>query len=282
MRVPNAQRLRFAAFAPSFPKAVRTRFGNLAMVRLRLAAAAAFLMFLRAAVRCLLLVMGFLGTDEVTSSALTRRRRWQLPARRINNESSGGRLGVRGARGGLFRSPRLRWRRAHRCSGGFFFPGLLHAACGRRRPIGRCALGAASFSHAARFNVSSAAAYFTGRNPGGARSAIRRSCGAGSAITRARAAAGSFRVSALADLTHASLALRARHAFAMHRRRRARFGIKDATAPASDHIVRNCGVRQCPDNAHCNECVPIRRGHFHISLTRSAVIVFSASSIYCS
>jgi hypothetical protein len=46
-----------AAFAPSFPKALRTRFGSLLIVRLRLAAAAAFLTFFRAADRCFALAM---------------------------------------------------------------------------------------------------------------------------------------------------------------------------------------------------------------------------------
>jgi hypothetical protein len=44
--------LRFAAFAPSFPSAVRVRFGSFAIVRFFFAARAAFLMFRRAAARC--------------------------------------------------------------------------------------------------------------------------------------------------------------------------------------------------------------------------------------
>src|ERR1044072_1166410 len=43
------RRLRFAAFAPSFPKAVRVFFGKCATVRLLFAARAAFLTFRRAA-----------------------------------------------------------------------------------------------------------------------------------------------------------------------------------------------------------------------------------------
>ena len=43
---------RFAAFADSLPSAVRVFFGSLLIVFLRLAAAAAFLTFLRAAARC--------------------------------------------------------------------------------------------------------------------------------------------------------------------------------------------------------------------------------------
>lgn len=47
------RRLRFAAFAPSFPKAVRVFFGKCATVRLLFAARAAFFTLRRAAVRCL-------------------------------------------------------------------------------------------------------------------------------------------------------------------------------------------------------------------------------------
>jgi hypothetical protein len=46
-----------ATFAACLPNAVRVRFGKCAMVRFLLAAAAAFLMFLRAAARCLVLAM---------------------------------------------------------------------------------------------------------------------------------------------------------------------------------------------------------------------------------
>src|SRR2546423_1837333 len=46
------RRLRRAAFAPSFPNAVRTRWGKCATVRFSFAARAAFLMFRRAALRC--------------------------------------------------------------------------------------------------------------------------------------------------------------------------------------------------------------------------------------
>jgi hypothetical protein len=46
-----------AAFAPSLPKAVRVLFGKWAMVFFRLAAVAAFLIFRRAAVRCLVVAM---------------------------------------------------------------------------------------------------------------------------------------------------------------------------------------------------------------------------------
>lgn len=49
---PFAYRFRLAAFAPSLPSAVRVFFGRLAIVRLRLAACAAFLMFRRAAALC--------------------------------------------------------------------------------------------------------------------------------------------------------------------------------------------------------------------------------------
>jgi hypothetical protein len=44
--------LRAAAFAPSFPSAVRVLFGSFAIVRLRFAAFAALLMFFRAAAFC--------------------------------------------------------------------------------------------------------------------------------------------------------------------------------------------------------------------------------------
>src|SRR5438045_981515 len=46
------RRLRRAAFAPSFPNAVRTRLGKCATVRFFRATRAAFLMFRRAALRC--------------------------------------------------------------------------------------------------------------------------------------------------------------------------------------------------------------------------------------
>jgi hypothetical protein len=45
--------LRFATFAACFPSAVRVLFGSFDIVRLRLAAFAAFLMFRRAAALCL-------------------------------------------------------------------------------------------------------------------------------------------------------------------------------------------------------------------------------------
>jgi hypothetical protein len=45
-------RFRRAAFAPSFPSAVRVFLGRFATVRFRFAVAAAFLIFLRAAVFC--------------------------------------------------------------------------------------------------------------------------------------------------------------------------------------------------------------------------------------
>ena len=53
------ERFRFlrAIFAPSLPNAVLTDFGRCAIVRFFFAAAAAFLMFLRAALRCLVLDM---------------------------------------------------------------------------------------------------------------------------------------------------------------------------------------------------------------------------------
>jgi hypothetical protein len=47
------RRLRFAAFAPSFPKAVRVFFGKCATVRLLFATLAAFFTLRRAAVLCL-------------------------------------------------------------------------------------------------------------------------------------------------------------------------------------------------------------------------------------
>lgn len=47
------ERLRFAAWAPFLPSAVRTDLGRCAMVRFFLAALAAFFMFLCAAVLCL-------------------------------------------------------------------------------------------------------------------------------------------------------------------------------------------------------------------------------------
>ena len=47
----------FATFAACFPSAVRVRFGKWAMVRLRFAAAAAFLILRRAAARCFELAM---------------------------------------------------------------------------------------------------------------------------------------------------------------------------------------------------------------------------------
>jgi hypothetical protein len=50
--VQSNYRLRFATFDAFLPSAVRVAFGKWAMVRLRLAAAAAFLMFLLAADRC--------------------------------------------------------------------------------------------------------------------------------------------------------------------------------------------------------------------------------------
>jgi hypothetical protein len=49
--------LRRAAFAPSFPSAVRVRFGSREIVFFFRAAAAAFLMFLRAAAFCLEVAM---------------------------------------------------------------------------------------------------------------------------------------------------------------------------------------------------------------------------------
>ena len=45
-------RFRLAAFAPSLPSAVLVLFGRFATVRFRFAAAAAFLMLRRAAIRC--------------------------------------------------------------------------------------------------------------------------------------------------------------------------------------------------------------------------------------
>src|SRR5207302_11102841 len=48
---------RRAAFAPSLPRAVRVFAGRCATVRFRFAAAAAFLTFRRAAVRCFLLTI---------------------------------------------------------------------------------------------------------------------------------------------------------------------------------------------------------------------------------
>src|SRR5438445_1776672 len=52
VRLLDKHELRRAAFAPSFPSAVRVFFGRCAIVRLRRAAAAAFLMLRRAAARC--------------------------------------------------------------------------------------------------------------------------------------------------------------------------------------------------------------------------------------
>ena len=49
----RARRFRFAAFAPSFPKAVRVFVGKREIVRFLFAAAAALPIFLRAATRCL-------------------------------------------------------------------------------------------------------------------------------------------------------------------------------------------------------------------------------------
>jgi hypothetical protein len=50
-------RFRFAAFAPSLPRAVRVFLGRCATVCFFFAAAAAFLMFFRAAARCFSLAM---------------------------------------------------------------------------------------------------------------------------------------------------------------------------------------------------------------------------------
>jgi hypothetical protein len=60
---------RFAAFAPSFPKAVRVDLGRWAIVRLRFAAAAAFLMLRFAAVFCLLLLMMVSVSLEILHSS---------------------------------------------------------------------------------------------------------------------------------------------------------------------------------------------------------------------
>jgi len=50
-QIRRVQRFFFAALAPFLPKAVRVRFGKWAIVRFFRAARAAFLMFLRAAIR---------------------------------------------------------------------------------------------------------------------------------------------------------------------------------------------------------------------------------------
>jgi hypothetical protein len=49
--------VRFATFAPCLPRAVRVFFGSFAMVRLRFAALAAFLMLRRAAARCFVVAL---------------------------------------------------------------------------------------------------------------------------------------------------------------------------------------------------------------------------------
>jgi hypothetical protein len=49
----RALRFRFAAFAPSFPKAVRVFVGKWEIVRFLFAATAALAIFLRVAARCL-------------------------------------------------------------------------------------------------------------------------------------------------------------------------------------------------------------------------------------
>jgi hypothetical protein len=51
------RRLRLAALAPSLPSAVRVFLGNREMVRFRLAALTAFLMFFRAAAFCFVVAM---------------------------------------------------------------------------------------------------------------------------------------------------------------------------------------------------------------------------------
>jgi hypothetical protein len=71
----HEERLCLATFAPCFPSAVRTDFGKWAMVRLRLADCAAFLMFFRAAFLCLSLAMttSRFG-DSFPKRAATRKR----------------------------------------------------------------------------------------------------------------------------------------------------------------------------------------------------------------
>src|SRR5437773_7991163 len=63
-----------AAFAPSRPRAVRVFFGRCAIVRSRFAAAAAFLMFLRAAALCLEAAM------EISFSSCACERLFSQPA----------------------------------------------------------------------------------------------------------------------------------------------------------------------------------------------------------
>jgi hypothetical protein len=53
----HEERLCLATFAPCFPSAVRVDLGRWAMVRLRLAACAAFLMFFLAAFLCFAVAM---------------------------------------------------------------------------------------------------------------------------------------------------------------------------------------------------------------------------------
>ena len=56
-RPHHRRRTRFATFAPCFPSAVRVFLDKCEMVFFLFAAAAAFLMFLRAAARCFVLAM---------------------------------------------------------------------------------------------------------------------------------------------------------------------------------------------------------------------------------
>lgn len=55
---PDFRRFRRATLAPCLPSAVLTDLGRWAIVRFFFAAAAAFLMFFRAAFRCLVLAIG--------------------------------------------------------------------------------------------------------------------------------------------------------------------------------------------------------------------------------
>jgi hypothetical protein len=66
----NYLRLRFATFAACFPNAVRVRFGSFDIVRLRRAAPAAFLMFRRAAARCLADAIKYLLAMAISSLIL--------------------------------------------------------------------------------------------------------------------------------------------------------------------------------------------------------------------
>jgi hypothetical protein len=67
----DVRRLRAAAFAPSFPSAVRVFFGRREIVFFRLAALAAFLMFLRAAAFCFVVAIADLLSRDVPDHRLT-------------------------------------------------------------------------------------------------------------------------------------------------------------------------------------------------------------------